>query len=71
MSKKNKQFKTASPSPHAQTSDGLAGEYKIIKGDLVKVLVINLLFLAGVLALYFTNQKTHYLEAWFSKFLHF
>lgn len=46
-------------------------EYGIIKHDLIKVLILNAVYLAGVLALYFTNQKTHYLEAWFSKLLHF
>lgn len=48
-----------------------AGEYQIIKHDLVKVVVLNLIYLAAILALFFTNSKTHYLENWFSKILHF
>jgi hypothetical protein len=69
MSKKNKQF-------FAQIHESGAGqlhaaEYKIIKHDLLKVLIMNVVYLAGVLLLYFTNSKTHYLERWFEKFLHF
>jgi len=46
-------------------------EYAIIRKDLVRVLILNAIYLAAILALYFTNQKTQYLEHWFSKILHF
>jgi len=48
-----------------------AEEYAIIKHDLVRVVLLNILYLAGVLALYYSNSQTHYLENWFSKILHF
>ncbi len=47
------------------------GEYRIIKHDLIKVVILNLIYLAAVLGLYFSNQESHYLETWFSKVLHF
>lgn len=48
-----------------------AAEYKVIKGDLLKVLAVNVLFLAAVLTLYFTNLQSHYLESFFDKFIKF
>jgi hypothetical protein len=71
MSKKNRKLQASSYSPSALNSAGQVEEYRIIKGDLLKVLVINVLFLAGVLILYFTNVKTHYLETWFDKIIRF
>ena len=46
-------------------------EYRIIKHDLIKVVVLNVLYLTVILALYFSNQKSHFLDDWFSKILHF
>lgn len=46
-------------------------EYSIIKHDLVRVVVLNLVYLAALLALFYSNSRSHYLEAWFSKILHF
>ena len=46
-------------------------EYFVIKHDLLRVLLLNVLYLGAVLVLYFTNQKTHYLETWFAKVFHF
>jgi|GEM_PF-2942060 len=46
-------------------------EYELIKKDLYKVLVLNALYLAAILVLYFTDQKSHYLQNWFAKILHF
>lgn len=46
-----------------------AAEYRIIKHDLLKVILFNAIYLAAVLAIYFTNLKTGYLEHWFSKVL--
>jgi len=48
-----------------------AFEYSIIKRDLVKILALNCVYLAVILALYFSDKKTHFLENWFSKFLNF
>ena len=55
----------------ARQNDPHAGEYSIIKYDLIKVLVFNFIYLAAVLVLYYTNRQSHYLENWFSKVLHF
>lgn len=46
-------------------------EFAVIKHDLVRVIVLNAIYLAAVLAVYFTDQKSHYLEAFFAKLLHF
>ena len=57
--------------PTASPSDNLAAEYKIIRWDLLRVLIVNIIFLAAVLTLYYTNQNSGYLESWFSNILHF
>ncbi len=46
-------------------------EFEIIKGDLKRVIILNGIYLAGILVLYFTNKNTHYLETWFAKVFHF
>ena len=71
--KKNRQFNQSgsSYSAPAAGSNDLAAEYRIIKFDLIRVLIINLIFLAAVLALYYTNLHSGYLERWFDKLLHF
>ena len=56
---------------NAGISEAHAQEYKVIKHDLIKVVILNALFLAGVLTLYYTNLNSHYLEKWFSNILHF
>lgn len=69
MSKKhkNQQYQAVSSSgnmPHA-------AEYRIIKMDLVKVIILNAAYLAVILALYYSNQKSHFLDNWFARILHF
>lgn len=49
----------------------IAEEYRIIRSDLITVLALNALYLAGVLVLYYTNQHSHYLERWFTSIFHF
>ena len=46
-------------------------EYKIIRSDLRKVLLINAVYLVVLLALYYTNKNSGYLYNWFAKILHF
>lgn len=71
MSKRNRQFNRAHSSiPTMAPSNDLAGEYRIIRSDLVRVVIVNIIFLAGLLALFYTDYRFHYLEAWFSKILH-
>jgi hypothetical protein len=69
MSKKNKK-------PNYQPTGQASGishqaEYRIIKFDLVKVLVLNAVYLAVILSLYYSNQHSHFLDNWFAKILHF
>lgn len=42
-------------------------EYAMVRHDLVRVLVVNGLFLAGVIALYYVNKSNPFLEAWYQK----
>lgn len=75
MSKKNKKFHQSGQSSiqqnHAPISLEHASEYSIIKWDLIRVLILNAVFLAAILTLYYTNLKTHYLEEYFAKLLRF
>lgn len=67
---KNKKYSQQSSGQTANQVTGSA-EFTVIKQDLWRVLILNVIYLAGVLLLYFSNLKTHYLEAWFSKIFHF
>lgn len=44
-----------------------AAEYRIIRNDLIRVAVVNLIFFAAMLALYFSNRQSNYLEQIFAK----
>lgn len=46
-------------------------EYKVIRHDLLRVALLNLAYLGGILALYYVNRGSHFLERWFSRILHF
>lgn len=56
--------------PYSQTQS--AGElehgqeYKIIKRDLIRLLILNSFYFALLLALYFANQKSQFLDNWFA-----
>ncbi|MDR3642434.1 MAG: hypothetical protein P4L74_02285 [Candidatus Doudnabacteria bacterium] len=76
MSKKHKRFANQGFAPAAAVSHPRAvlsheSEYKIIKHDLIKVVALNLVYLAVILFLYFGNQRTHFVDNWFAKLLHF
>ena len=73
MSKKHKKQSgsIASAASGAGALTEHAGEYAAIRHDLWKVLYLNLIYLAAVLALYFSDQKSQYLERWLGKLLHF
>jgi hypothetical protein len=60
---------TASSPAKAVMGDSHAAEYRVIKHVLIKVVVLNALFLAGVLTLYYTNLNSHYLERWFGSIM--
>ena len=58
---------TNNPPPNSTHTE----EYKIIKRDLVKLFILNFFYLSFLLALYFINQKSHYLDRWFAHIFHF
>ena len=41
-------------------------EYKNISSDLIKVVIVNGLFLVGVLVLYFINKSNPFLDSWYN-----
>ena len=51
------------------TTELQTAEHLVIKHDLWKVLILNLVYLAGLMALYFANQQSHFLETWFAKLM--
>lgn len=59
-------------SKQSEPSHGLAdtAEYQVIGRDLARVIVLNILYLAGLIALYYTNHSSHYLERLFSNVFH-
>jgi len=72
MSQKHKRFSTfngVQPRPHAYAAH--ATEYEFIRSDLIMLLFLNILYLAGIWALYYTNNQNHYLEKWFEKVINF
>jgi hypothetical protein len=70
MSKKHKKvIQSMAPSHHASISH--EAEYRIIKFDLVKVIILNIIYLALILGLYYSNRQSGFLENWFAKVLHF
>jgi hypothetical protein len=80
MSKKNrKKFGFSVPSGSSTrvneptgvlaASPALVEEYRTVRSDLIRVVIVNALFLAGVLALYYTNRSSHYLENFLGRFI--
>lgn len=69
MSKKHKKGEFGEP--NLQGSLSHATEYRIIKSDLIRVIILNAVYFIAVLTLYYTNKNSGYLENWFSKFLNF
>ena len=61
--------RNAQAQPALNTPALQAAEHVIIKHDLFKVIVLNVIYLAGLLVLFYFNQKSHFLEAWFSKLM--
>jgi hypothetical protein len=69
MSKKYKKHQQAMTISASSSLNG--AEFNIIKHDLFRVVILNAIYLAGVLTLYFTNTKSHYLEKFLGHLLHF
>jgi hypothetical protein len=69
MSKKHKKLAFQATAQTAGTSH--EAEYRIIKSDLIKVVILNAVYLVVILALYYGNQRSGFLDNWFAKVLHF
>ena len=69
MSKKHKAIEQSQA--HSAQYSMHATEYRIIKLDLLRVVILNAVYLVVILSLYFTNKSSHYLDNWFAKLLHF
>ena len=69
----SKKHKPANYQSSSQNSPALShqAEYRIIKFDLIKVVILNVIYLGGILALYFANKQSHFLDNWFTKIFHF
>jgi hypothetical protein len=61
----NNNFQSPAPQKAMSQSEQHAAEYKIIRSDLIRVVIVNALFLAAVLVLYFTNRNSNYLERFY------
>ncbi|MBL8029702.1 MAG: hypothetical protein JNN11_00425 [Candidatus Doudnabacteria bacterium] len=62
--------KNTSQSFKAAGSEHVA-EYGVIKHDLVKVVILNAVYLAAIVALYLSNKQSGFLEKWFAKVFNF
>ena len=71
MSKKNKHLNQNLGAAAAPAGSSEAAEFTVIKRDLWQVLVLNVVYLAAVLAVYLTNNRSHYLERVFGKLFGF
>jgi hypothetical protein len=69
MSKKHKFSFSSSASQNTSLSSEQVIEYKIIKKDLIRLAILNIVFLGIVLAVYYTNQDSQYLSKWFSSLI--
>jgi hypothetical protein len=66
MSKKNKAQIFTLEMGGEQTKV-FAKEYGVIRKDLLRILVLNLVYLAALLGLFVYNQKTDILQKWIVK----
>lgn len=71
MSKKHFKQQGSSSSGATLAPLSQSAEYRIIQHDLIRVIALNVLYLAAVLVLYFTNQRTQYLDRLLEHWLHF
>lgn len=68
MSKKNRKANVSSTAFSANPA--WDSEYNVISKDLIRVIVLNALYLVGLLAVYYTNEQQHYLEHMFGRLFH-
>ena len=70
MSKKHNKG-TDSGSGYQPGGLSLAAEHQIIKHDLLRVVILNLFYLAAMVTLYVINQRSGAVDNWFARLLHF
>lgn len=70
MGKKDKN-KGNTTSHFSAQSFSQEAEHVVIKHDMLKVIVLNFVYLVGLLAVYYTNKDSHYLEKFFGKLFNF
>lgn len=60
MSKKNRKGNVLSST--LSTNPAWDSEYNVISKDLIRVVILNVVYLIALLAVYYTNEQQHYLE---------
>jgi hypothetical protein len=70
MSKKNKHKYQESTQQVSHAVQSIAAEhareYHFVQNDLIRLIIVNAVFLAALIVLYYTNNASHYLERWFN-----
>ena len=69
MSKKNRNLGVSHSGQLSHLSH--EAEYGIIKYDLIRVIALNIVYLAVILGLYYANQSSQLVDKWFARVLHF
>lgn len=62
-----KAAKPTQPDPNAAVYAAHAAEYKDLRVDLIRVIVVNGLLFAATIAMYFINQSNSFLDNWYSR----
>lgn len=68
MSKKNR--KSGAMISAVSANPTWDSEYNVISKDLIRVIILNVVYLVGLLAVYYTNEQQHYLERVFAQLFH-
>ncbi len=68
MSKKNRKANVSSTA--LSSNPAWDSEYNVISKDLIRVIILNVVYLVGLLAVYYTNEQQHYLERMFARLFH-
>jgi len=66
MSKKHKNYSQDSSEAALENA-----EHRLIKKDLIKVVLLNVFFLALIVGLYFYNEQSNFLDNWFRNAFYF
>lgn len=61
--------KAANSDKQAAFYNAHAEEYAMVRHDLIRVALVNGVFLAAVLALYYANRSHPFLEIWYTKLI--